>query len=860
MKKQLCAGLMAVLMILSPMSAYAAENETVQTESIAEENVRETQEQATIVETEDEIKAESETEIETQTEIETEIETEAQAETETKTEAETKNESEHLLPEDESDVQIESVDISDKINRLGGLSTTYFPANDVQVMSDTLVSQMRVRIENAFYNCDGHIDVKDLGVSLNNLDELVDAIVQVHNLDYRYFCYAGEFRYSYNRNSLIIQDIWMVYTSDYALPGYDTLGDSKKIENAIAKLVKVINDVVAGIDSSMTDVERILEVHDFLVRECDYDYENYLNNTLPSYTGTIEGVLIKKKAVCQGYAEAFAIIMNHLGYDTYIVTSWEMNHAWNLIRVGDNWYHVDCTWDDPIFNGNTFYWNVNNDYADEGHVGHTYFLKSDSEFKSLDHTSWEGNVPAATASGTYKNYCFYNKDRSMNYIDGYWYYIDDRNGAYYPGNNIIKTTLKKGYVEEIPLGVSAYQAHRNGKWIYYSLKNKIECLDVKTGEKRTSFDGMKYPGYEIHEFVIRENIAYLVLYNPNTRQFKKASYDLSSDNQQIVPTRLILSDTALTLSKKGEYKQLSYKILPSNATLKNVVWKSSNANIVSVNKNGVVTAKSFGKAKITAQVQGTNLKAECIVTSNADAVEAFVKRLYTEILGRDADASGLKAWADVLKSGKEQGAKVAQGFVESTEFKNRNLSDKDYIKALYRTFLNREADGGGLASWQEVLDDGLSRMHVFKGFAESPEFTKICQEYGIIRGNAHLTAPMDQNEGVTKFIARCYKLCLGRKGDEAGMNAWCNQLLTHKNTAKQAAHGFIFSKEFEKKKLSDREYVKILYRVFMDREADPAGLNSWIDVLKKGRSREHVFNGFADSSEFRKICASYGIR
>lgn len=244
----------------------------------------------------------------------------------------------------------------------------------------------------------------------------------------------------------------------------------------------------------------------------------------------------------------------------------------------------------------------------------------------------------------------------------------------------------------------------------------------------------------------------------------------------------------------------------------------------------------------------------------SDPVEAFVSRLYKNILGRDADASGLKAWSDVLKSGKEQGAKVAQGFVDSQKMKNRNLSDDDYIRALYQTFLNREADAAGLAAWKNVLDSGLSRMHVFKGFAESQEFTEICEKYGIIRGNAQLTAPCDQNEGVTKFIVRNYRLCLGRNADEDGLNGWCNAILTGQNTAKQAAHGFVFSEEFKKKNLSDTEYVKTLYRVFMDREADGAGLDAWVKVLKNGQSREHVFNGFADSVEFREICARYGIK
>ena len=109
-------------------------------------------------------------------------------------------------------------------------------------------------------------------------------------------------------------------------------------------------------------------------------------------------------------------------------------------------------------------------------------------------------------------------------------------------------------------------------------------------------------------------------------------------------------------------------------------------------------------------------------------------------------------------------------------------------------------------------------------------------------------------------MARCYELCLGRKADTNGINAWCNQILTGANTAKQAAYGFVFSNEFKAKNLSNEEYVKTLYRVFMDREADPEGLGAWIGVLESGQSREHVFDGFADSPEFREICAGYGIQ
>ena len=242
-----------------------------------------------------------------------------------------------------------------------------------------------------------------------------------------------------------------------------------------------------------------------------------------------------------------------------------------------------------------------------------------------------------------------------------------------------------------------------------------------------------------------------------------------------------------------------------------------------------------------------------------DPVEAFVERLYKDILNRNPDPSGLKAWTDVLKSGKEQGAKVAQGFVDSKEMRDRNLSDDAYIRALYKAFFDREADAAGLNAWKKVLDSGLSRLHVFRGFAESNEFTEICSRYGIVRGSADLTAPMDQNEGVTKFIYRCYLKFLGRKADTAGLNAWTNALLSSQNNAKEAAYGFVMSNEFQGKGLSNADYVKTLYLGLFDRDPDNSGLASWVEKLEGGMSRESVFYGFADSQEFRQLASAFGL-
>lgn len=243
----------------------------------------------------------------------------------------------------------------------------------------------------------------------------------------------------------------------------------------------------------------------------------------------------------------------------------------------------------------------------------------------------------------------------------------------------------------------------------------------------------------------------------------------------------------------------------------------------------------------------------------AGGVEGFVDRLYSEVLGRKASASEKANWINLLKTKQMSGAEVAQGFVDSNELKARKLGDSAYIDMLYKTFMNRSADTAGKKNWQDILDKGMSRMFVFKGFAESDEFTNICNSYGITRGNANLTEARDQNMGVTTFVVRCYNVFLGRKPDTQGLNEWCERLLTGQINAKEAAYGFVMSTEFQNKGLNDTDYIKTLYLGFFNRTADSEGLNQWKEVLSRGCSRETLFYGFADSQEFRNLAAGFGL-
>ena len=251
-------------------------------------------------------------------------------------------------------------------------------------------------------------------------------------------------------------------------------------------------------------------------------------------------------------------------------------------------------------------------------------------------------------------------------------------------------------------------------------------------------------------------------------------------------------------------------------------------------------------------------------------VEKFVTRLYEVCLSRTPDTAGLNDWVKRLENGRETGISAAYGFIFSNEFKSKNLCNKDFVKQLYLAFMGRTADSAGLKDWVNRLENGATREEVFNGFALSNEFKTICSTYGIKVGNAisvpqYGTVPTGKcsvcgaEDGVTGFVKRLYKVCLGRTPDNAGLKDWTNKLWNHTMSGRKVAFGFIFSKEFSDKKYSNAEYVERLYEAFMGRSSDAAGKADWLKRMKNGWTREDVFDGFVGSQEFMRICNSYGI-
>src|SRR5437867_4364176 len=121
------------------------------------------------------------------------------------------------------------------------------------------------------------------------------------------------------------------------------------------------------------------------------------------------------------------------------------------------------------------------------------------------------------------------------------------------------------------------------------------------------------------------------------------------------------------------------------------------------------------------------------------------------------------------------------------------------------------------------------------------------------------TTPGWAQQPLADFVTRFYEDVLRRDPDPTEAGAWANFLRTSCNPAGFAAlaGGFFDSSEFRvTRPLSLNGLVTELYRTFLGRDPEPAGLAAWADLIRQARLA--VAGGFIHASEFQSLLPDRG--
>ncbi|MGL4345279.1 MAG: transglutaminase domain-containing protein [Cellulosilyticaceae bacterium] len=102
----------------------------------------------------------------------------------------------------------------------------------------------------------------------------------------------------------------------------------------------------------LTDYEKEWKLYDRLVNRTTYS-KDVVNGVAPPLTHTVQGTVVKQVGVCDGYAKTMMYLLNAVGVPTKFVvgeardaSGYIQGHAWNLVKIQGQYYHVDATWGD----------------------------------------------------------------------------------------------------------------------------------------------------------------------------------------------------------------------------------------------------------------------------------------------------------------------------------------------------------------------------------------------------------------------------------------------------------------------------------------------------------------------------------
>jgi hypothetical protein len=215
-------------------------------------------------------------------------------------------------------------------------------------------------------------------------------------------------------------------------------------------------------------------------------------------------------------------------------------------------------------------------------------------------------------------------------------------------------------------------------------------------------------------------------------------------------------------------------------------------------------------------------------------VPDYVEAVERAVLKRNADPGGLAYWSSLLGSGQLSVLGFVQDVWKSPEHFSQEVTD------FYVAILGRTPDVLGLQYWVQQLENGMPEEKVVEGFLDSQEYLSKGDKY---------------------FVDQMYIALLGRTFDADGEAYWLNLLgddqssnRTHPPalTYKQVIHDFLYSPE------SLTRLVQGYYQIFLQRLADPLGLNDWLATLQQGASFSTLAEGFLASDEFFTNAAAQG--
>lgn len=168
-------------------------------------------------------------------------------------------------------------------------------------------------------------------VSSDDIDPAYKALMRDHP---ELFWLDGSCTYLYSRMGDVVT----------VEPGFSVELD--QVPELQQRLEAVADEFVASLPEDADDYQVIQAAYEYVIRNASY---------VPgaSQSQNIQSVLLNHESVCAGYARSYQYLLHRAGlFCAFVegaIADTSEDHAWNLVRVGDVYAHVDTTWGDPTY-------------------------------------------------------------------------------------------------------------------------------------------------------------------------------------------------------------------------------------------------------------------------------------------------------------------------------------------------------------------------------------------------------------------------------------------------------------------------------------------------------------------------------
>lgn len=287
--------------------------------------------------------------------------------------------------------------------------------------SPKTLAQAKQALLEGMQNFEEEIDIRSCGISSDELGDLYVGLAYEHpELFYVKTQWGWSIAYE---GSTKVLSVFPSYSIDgKVIPKGKITEYMPQIQQQQAELTQKVEEITAQIGENWTPLQKALYLHDYIATHGQYDTISKVDveNKIDERRRDAYGMLIDGIGVCQGYTMAYRLLLDRVGIKSSTVSSDIKNHVWNLIQIGDSWYHVDVTWDDP----------------EEDRIGqsqHVYFCLSEDKLKDTNNGAhnapdFKYSLNVKTDNKVFDNYYWANVDSAFVPLNGAWYYLAYQNG------------------------------------------------------------------------------------------------------------------------------------------------------------------------------------------------------------------------------------------------------------------------------------------------------------------------------------------------------------------------------------------------------------------------------------------------